>query len=74
MAWAIAYGGFAGLTYAKFSYFPLLVPGVLVGLVISGIYVYGFARRSWTVRKSELLFFLLLFLAVAAKVVVFHAA
>ena len=71
MAWALARGGYAGLGYGQLSYIPLFIPAFLVGLVISAIYVHGFARRSWTVRQSERLFFLLFFLAVAAKVAVF---
>ena len=67
MAWAWAEGGYAGVGYAKFL-ISVFVPAVLVGLVISAIYVHGFARRSWTVRQSERLFFLLFFLAVAVKV------
>ena len=70
MAWVVGYGGSAGLTYAKFG-FPVFVLAVLVGLVISVIYVHGFARQSWTVRKAESLFFLLFFLALAGKVALF---
>src|SRR5688500_10024549 len=55
MAWAMAVGGYAGLTYGQFSYIPMFIPAFLGGLVISAIYVHGFARRSWTVRKNELL-------------------
>ena len=68
MAWALAEGGYAILGYAQFSFLPVFIPAFLVGLVIMGLYAHGFARRSWTVRKAELLFFLLFFLAVAAKV------
>ena len=68
MAWAVAKGGYAGVGYAKFSLFPLFIPALLVGVVISAIYVYGIARRSWTLRKSEVVFILLLFLAVVYKV------
>ena len=68
MAWAMAAGGYAGLTYVNLSFFPLFVPAVLVGLVITAIYANGVARRSWTLRKSEVAFFLVLFLAVVYKV------
>jgi len=67
MAWAMAAGGYAGVGYAKVSFFPLFVPAFVVGVVISVIYVYGVARRSWTLRKSEVVFFLVLFLAIALK-------
>ena len=73
MAWAVAYGGYAYLTYGMFSYLPLFFPAFLVGLVLSAIYVHGFARRSWTVRQPELVFFVLFVLAIVGKVALFVA-
>jgi hypothetical protein len=71
MLWALAEGGYAGLGYGQFSFFPLFIPAFLAGLVISAFYAHGFARRLWTVRRTEWLFFLLFVLAVGAKVAVF---
>ena len=73
MAWARAKADLSGIGYTTFIFIPVFIPAFLVGLVLSAIYVHGFARRSWTVRKAESLFFLLFFLAIAAKVAVFMA-
>ena len=67
MAWALLYG--AGLGYTHFSYVPVFIPATLVALAISGIYVRGFARLSWTPRTLEWAFFILFVLAVAAKII-----
>jgi hypothetical protein len=71
MVWPLAQGGYVWLTYGMFSYLPVFMPAFVVGLVISVVYAHGFARRSWTVRRTERLFFLVFVLAVAAKVAVF---
>ena len=69
MASAVLYGGYAILPYVKLSFFPVFLPAFLVGLVITGIYVHGFTRRSWTIRKAEWLFFFVFANAVAAKII-----
>ena len=74
MLWPLAEGGYAWLTYGKFSYLPVFFPAFLVSLVISAVYAHGFARRSWRVRRAELLFLLVYVLAVGAKVAVFIEA
>ena len=71
MAWALVKDGYGLLGYVQFSFMPLFIPAFVMGLLISAIFVHGFARRSWTVRQTELLFFLLFSLAVAAKVTFF---
>jgi hypothetical protein len=70
MAWALLDGAYAFGTYSLISYFPVFLPALLVALVISGIYVHGFTRLSWTARKAEWLFFFVLADAVAAKIIV----
>ena len=71
MAWAVADLDYRLLGYGQISFLPVFIPALLVGLVTLTIFLYGLVRRSWTVRKTELLFFLLFFLAVAAKVALF---
>lgn len=70
MAWALLEGGYARLGYGAVSYFPVFIPALIAGLVVSGLYAHGFLRRGWTARKAEWLFFFILFDAVAAKVIV----
>jgi hypothetical protein len=71
MAWALNEGGYALLGYAQFSFRPVFVPALLVSLVMLGDYARGVRRRSWSVRRSEWVYFLVLALAVGAKVVMF---
>lgn len=71
MAAAFLTGGYAPLGYGQVSYLPVFMPTLVVALVVCGIYIHGFVRRSWTAQKGEWLFFALLVVAVAAKVVVF---
>ena len=70
MAWGLASGDRL-LGYGQLGFVPLFIPAFLVSLVIAAIYVYGFVRRSWTVRQSEHLFFFLVVLAAAAKITLF---
>lgn len=70
MAWALMNGAYAFLGYGKMSYFPVFLPALLIGLIVTGIYIHGFMRLSWTARKAEWLFFFLLADAVAAKIIV----
>lgn len=70
MAWALREGGYATLGYAQISLFPVFMPALLASLVMLGIYIHGVWRRSWSVRRSEWGFFLMLALAVGAKVIV----
>jgi hypothetical protein len=70
MGWALMHGAYAFLGYGKFSYIPVFFPAMIAGLVVSGIYVYGFMRLSWVARKAEWLFFFLFTDAVAAKIIV----
>jgi ABC-type sulfate transport system permease component len=71
MAWALVRDGYALLGYGKLVFLPIFIPSFLVGLVVSGKYVYGFARHSWRARKAEWLFFFLFAGAIAAKVAIF---
>jgi uncharacterized membrane protein len=70
MAWALYKGGFSMLGYGQISYIPVFMPALLVSLVVVGFYIHGFMRRSWTARGAERAFFVLLTLAVTAKVIV----
>jgi hypothetical protein len=70
MAWARKMGGYAGLGYAQFVFFPIFVPAFLAAIVITGIYIHGFVRQSWTARRAEKIFFFVFATAVAAKIVV----
>src|SRR5688500_14847089 len=74
MLWPLAEGGYDWLTYGKFRYLPVCLPAFLVSSVILAVYAHGCARRSWRVRRAELLFLLLFVLAVGAKVAVFIEA
>ncbi len=71
MAWALNEGGYAPLGYGQISFVPVFMPALLASLVILGIYARGVGRRSWSVRRSEWVFFPVLALAVAAKIVLF---
>lgn len=67
MAWALNEGGYAPLGYGRISFLPVFMPALLASLVMLGIYAHGVRRRSWSVRRSEWVFFVVLALAVAAK-------
>jgi len=72
MAWSLYAdrgSAYPMLGYAQVSYIPVFMPALLVSLVVVGFYTHGFARRSWTARGPERAFFVLLILAVAAKVI-----
>ncbi len=69
MTWALIEGGYAGMGYAAFCFFPVFIPACTLGLVASRLYWQGFTRHGWTPRKAEWLFFFL-FISVAAKVIV----
>jgi hypothetical protein len=71
MAWALNEGGYAPLGYGKISFLPVFMPALLTSLVMLGSYARGVRRNSWSVRRSEWVFVLMLSLALAAKVVVF---
>ncbi len=68
-AWALI-TPYAGPAYGLLSFFPIFIPACILGLVASRLYWQGFNRHGWTLRKAEWLFFFLLFIAVAAKVIV----
>jgi hypothetical protein len=73
MAWAVIEGGYTPLGYGQLSFFPVFIPSVLVALVVTGIYVYGFARLSWAPRRLEWLFFLVFAFALAVKLYIYVA-
>ena len=70
MTWALIQANYAGLGYTMLSFFPVFIPACIAGLVVSRMYWQGFTRLGWKARKAELLFFFLLYNAVAAKVIV----
>lgn len=70
MAWALVEGGYSGMAYTAWSFFPVFVPASILGLVACRLYWRGFNRHGWKPRKAEWLFFFLLFNALAAKVIV----
>lgn len=69
MAWAMVMGSYAGAAYWLLSFFPILVPACLLGLVACRLYWQGVTRQGWKLRTVEKLFVSLLFNAVAVKVI-----
>lgn len=69
MTWALAQGGYGPIGYVTSIFLPAFIPALVIGTVVSIMYLHGFRQRGWTARKAERLFFILLPGSVAAKVI-----
>ena len=67
--WSLIRGNYSGMAYGLLVFFPVFIPALIAGLVVSRMYWQGVTRHGWTARKAEWLFFFLLYNAVAAKVI-----
>jgi hypothetical protein len=69
MVWALLYGGYGGWIYIFISLIPLFLPATLASIALTGIYVHGVRRRSWTLRRADRIFFVLFAVSLTIKVV-----
>jgi hypothetical protein len=67
MTLSLREGGYATMSYAVQSFFPFFLPAILIFLVVTGVYGYGYTRLSWKPRKLEVVFFVIFVVTLVYK-------